>query len=177
MPLKTTNWKDIAELIGIAAIVVSLIFVGLQIQQDREIATAQLFANYDNTILEWGGLISENHDVWSRGLKGKELDEAERAAFYTLGGTFFFKEGGRFVRARTMSSYSPSLVVDYVAQTIFKYPSLESVWRQQPFVLQQEAAGHIGPLADYVNGVERVLESLKSGETAPWGMTDSFAPM
>jgi hypothetical protein len=175
--LKSINWKDIAELIGIAAIVISLIFVGLQLQQDREIATAQLFADYDNTVLEWGGLISDNHDVWSRGLKGKELDEAESATFYTLGGTFFFKEGGRFVRAQTMSSYSPSRVVNYVAQTIFKYPALERVWRQQPFVLQQKAEGRIGPLVEFVNGIERVLESLKSGETAPWGMTDNFAPM
>lgn len=175
--MKALNWKNIAELIGIAALVASLLFVGLQLQQDREIATAQLFADYDNTILEWGGLISDNSEVWIRGLKGKELDEAERASFYTLGGAFFFKEGGRFVRARTMASYSPSLVVNYVAQTIFKYPALESVWRQQPFVLQQEAEGHIGPLVDFIKGVERVLESLKSGETTPWKMSDSFAPM
>lgn len=175
--MKALDWKNIAELIGIAVLVASLLFVGLQLQQDREIATAQLFADYDNTLLEWGGLISDNRDVWVRGLKGKELDEAERAAFFTLGGTFFFKEGGRFARARAMSSYSPSLVVNYVAQTMFNYPALETVWRQQPFVLQQKAEGHIGPLVDFVNGVEHVLESLKSGETTPWEMTDSFAPM
>lgn len=171
------DWKNIAELIGIAALIASLLFVGLQLQQDREIATAQLFADYDNTILEWGGLVSDNSGAWIRGLKGKDLDETETVTFYTLGGTFFFKEAGRYVRARTLLSYSPSLVVNYVAQTIFKYPALESVWRQQPFVLQHEAEGHIGPLVDFVNGVERVLESLKSGETTPWGMTDSFAPM
>lgn len=38
--MKTTSWKDIAELIGIAAIVASLIFVGLELQQNREIAIA-----------------------------------------------------------------------------------------------------------------------------------------
>ena len=175
--MKALDWRSIAELIGIAALVASLLFVGLQLQQDREIASAQLFADYDNTVLEWGGLISDNRDVWMRGLKGNELDEAERVAFFTLGGTFFFKEGGRFVRARTMSSYSPSRVVNYVAQTIFNYPALETVWRQQPFVLSQKAEGGNGPLVDFVNGVERVLDSLKAGETRPWEMTDNFAPM
>ena len=175
--MKKTDWKTTAELIGIAALIASLLFVGMQLRQDREIATAQLFAEYDNTVIEWGGLISDNRDIWVRGLNGAELDESERAAFFTLGGTFFFKEGGRFARARAMSSYSPTLVVNYVAQTIFNYPALETVWRQQPFVLQQKAEGQIGPLRDYVVGVERVLESLKSGETAPWGMADSFAPM
>ena len=38
--MKDTNWKDVAELIGIAAIVASLIFVGLQMKQSQEIAIA-----------------------------------------------------------------------------------------------------------------------------------------
>jgi len=42
--LKPTNWKDIAELIGITAIVASLIFVGLQLKQSQEIAMAAQYA-------------------------------------------------------------------------------------------------------------------------------------
>jgi hypothetical protein len=38
--MKSSNWKDIAELIGIAAIVASLVFVGLQLQQSHAIALA-----------------------------------------------------------------------------------------------------------------------------------------
>ena len=38
--MKTTHWKDIAELVGITAIVASLIFVGLQMKQSQEIAVA-----------------------------------------------------------------------------------------------------------------------------------------
>ena len=33
-----SNWREIAELFGIAAIVASLVFVGLQLRQDRQIA-------------------------------------------------------------------------------------------------------------------------------------------
>ncbi len=35
------SWKDIAELVGIAAIVASLIFVGLQMRQSHEIALSE----------------------------------------------------------------------------------------------------------------------------------------
>ena len=35
------DWKDIAELVGIAAIVASLIFVGLQMRQSHEIALSE----------------------------------------------------------------------------------------------------------------------------------------
>lgn len=40
--MKPNNWKGTAELIGIAAIVVSLVFVGTQIRQDQDIALAQI---------------------------------------------------------------------------------------------------------------------------------------
>lgn len=41
--MKPANWKDIAELIGIAAIVASLIFVGLQMKQSQDIAIASQY--------------------------------------------------------------------------------------------------------------------------------------
>jgi hypothetical protein len=40
--MKKIGWKDVAELLGIAAIVASLVFVGFQIQQDRVIARSSL---------------------------------------------------------------------------------------------------------------------------------------
>jgi hypothetical protein len=43
--MKNSDWKDIAELFGIAAIVASLIFVGLQMKQSQEIAIAEQFHN------------------------------------------------------------------------------------------------------------------------------------
>ena len=41
--MKSANWKDIAELIGIAAIVASLIFVGMEMRQTRVIAMAAAY--------------------------------------------------------------------------------------------------------------------------------------
>ena len=38
-----SNWKDIAEIIGIATIVASLIFVGLQMKQSHAIALAEQY--------------------------------------------------------------------------------------------------------------------------------------
>lgn len=40
VPMKNSNWKDAAELLGIVAIVGSLIFVGLQMKQSQDIAIA-----------------------------------------------------------------------------------------------------------------------------------------
>ena len=50
--MKSTNWKDVAELIGIAAIVASLIFVGLQMKQSQDIAIAASFQARTTTLAE-----------------------------------------------------------------------------------------------------------------------------
>ncbi len=41
--MQRTNWKDIAELVGITAIVASLIFVGLEMRQTRSLAMAETY--------------------------------------------------------------------------------------------------------------------------------------
>jgi hypothetical protein len=49
--LDRANWKDGAELIGVLAIVLSLIFVGFQIKQSHEIAlAAQYQARLDTQV-------------------------------------------------------------------------------------------------------------------------------
>ena len=42
--MKSTNWKDVAELVGIVAIVASLVFVGLEMRQDHTVARSELGA-------------------------------------------------------------------------------------------------------------------------------------
>ncbi len=71
--MKTTNWKDIAELIGIGAIVGSLIFVGFQMRQDKLIAEAQIYAERDDTTVNLAQLIGQNSDVWKKGLDGDDI--------------------------------------------------------------------------------------------------------
>ena len=60
---RPTNWKDIAELIGIAAIVFSLIFVGLQMKEEQEIARATLYQMRSDSAREIGMMAVENHEV------------------------------------------------------------------------------------------------------------------
>jgi hypothetical protein len=53
--LNRANWKDVTELIGVLAIVLSLIFVGYQIKQSHEIALA---AQYQARADTWVGVLS-----------------------------------------------------------------------------------------------------------------------
>ena len=50
--MNSTNWKDIAELAGIAAIVASLVFVGLELRQSHQIAIAAEYQERATSVIE-----------------------------------------------------------------------------------------------------------------------------
>ena len=67
--MKSTNWKDIAELVGSATIVASLIFVGLQMKQSHDIAlAAQYQARAQATMDLYTAAIEAGYD-WSSAAK------------------------------------------------------------------------------------------------------------
>ena len=73
------NWKDIAELVGIAAIIASLIFVGVQIKQDEQTATSDYVSNYSGRAGLLSEMIADNSVVWEKACSGEELADGERA--------------------------------------------------------------------------------------------------
>ena len=83
--MKFKQWNEIAELVGIVAVVASLIFVGLQLQQtqqqleqEQKIAQNEMNASYVANVIESNNAIIQNMDIWLRGNSGEELSAAEQ---------------------------------------------------------------------------------------------------
>ena len=81
MSMKPNRLKDFAELIGFAAIVASLVFVGLQLRQSEVIAQSELNASILANRIEVNAAIIEHPDIWERGNRGEELGGADAAIF------------------------------------------------------------------------------------------------
>ena len=59
--MKKSNWKDIAEMVGLASIVASLLFVGMQMKQSQQIAIAgQYHSRAALAIENFGNLMSND---------------------------------------------------------------------------------------------------------------------
>ena len=82
--MRNSNWRDTAEMLGIVAIVGSLIFVGLQMRQAGRIALADGDLSYLSATIDLLGLLSDHPDTWVRGNSEEELDEVEAAVFQNL---------------------------------------------------------------------------------------------
>ncbi len=76
--------KDLLEFVGAVAILASLVFVGVQLQQSQNIAVAEGFATIFSTQIEVGNGIKEHVDIWRRGTSDGELTEDEAAIFAIL---------------------------------------------------------------------------------------------
>ncbi len=79
--MKPTQWKGYAELIGIGAIIASLIFVGQQLRLDRQIAMGEAWLQYVEMQLSLSELVGRNSELWIKGLDGEELTPADQLRF------------------------------------------------------------------------------------------------
>ena len=136
--MKPGNWKDTAELIGIAAIVASLVFVGLQMMQARDIAISDgNLANAANKI-ERNNAIVQNPDIWVRGNAGEELNQEDAAVFRYLiqnvVDTAFFE----IVRMRRLGADDivDDLIADFSA-FLYGNPGARQIWIEDESNIQK----------------------------------------
>ena len=126
--MNSTNWKDLAELIGIAAIVASLIFVGLQMKQAQAIAVAEAEGTrqtLDNSVLD---AINQYAEVWSKGVSSGDLTESENIIFdnlVTIGSTQAFFT---FSQRKILDHPRANLAAHRFAFFLYQNPGARSVW-------------------------------------------------
>ena len=80
------DWKSYAELIGLTAVVASLIFVGIELRQSKAIAEAEMHANSLANVIEVRNAFIGNAEIWNRGNENDELTAAEERVYAQLVG-------------------------------------------------------------------------------------------
>ncbi len=75
------NWRRIAELVGVLALVLSLLFVGLQMRQTNDLAFMELDTAMVGISVDIAELVATNPEVWVKGNSGEELSASEYAVY------------------------------------------------------------------------------------------------
>ena len=155
------RWKDIAELIGIAAIVASLVFVGLQMQQTEDVARYELFSTAV-TPVDVATLVSQNRAIWLKGCAGVELDEEEWLTFIQVADIVTILRNSAWARGRLIeSSLGPEREVYRMALDLHSNSGLRKAWeaRRSHAHQRNEFVGHSDSSFSFV--VEEMLEELE----------------
>ena len=148
--MKSASWKDTAEFVGITAIVLSLIFVGLQIRQSQQIAIEEVINNSNerqNAIRE---LIVANADIWHRACLGEPLDPAERVIAARIYGAWRDHVFGEYVLRRDgvrQSDLDQREIIEEVVAQHWIYPGLDELRRSR-------SNWHNGAVGDWSTSID-----------------------
>ena len=163
------DWKRTAELVGLAAIVASLIFVGLQMRQDQEIARAQALVDASAVVTDLNQFIENNKEVWIKGLDGAELSLEDNLTFRALCRANFLRKIAHWERARRLDVGNPDLIAQSFAYEIHVYPGLRRYFDEviQSFEEQRSAFGHTRRDYGFTSAVEASLAELDRNPPPP----------
>jgi hypothetical protein len=162
--MKKADWKDIAELVGIAAIVASLVFVGLQMRQEQTIAITETRSTVTHKIGEITTVIESNPGVWIRGLDGEDLTAEERVVFYSMAElveSYFFD---MFLRFRNLDIGSVEPLARDFAFAVYTYPGLKQAYLSEfesDQIRNQAYGDDESRVDDFRNLVMQYLEDLE----------------
>ena len=154
------------EFIGAIAIVVTLIYLAVQLRQNTratiiggtEFAGAMLF--------HWAELVAENSQVWVKGLSGEDLSAEESAVFWELASASDFRY---FTAWRRTISIGPSeelgrQFVRFQAFDIYTSPGLLAFWQKH-----QERLNHIEisglPGEEWITAVNEQIRQFQEAST------------
>jgi len=149
---KRTNWKDIVELIGIVAIVASLLAVVFELRQTTQEIR---FSTLDSTLghyNEWRAKIIENEDVaeiWRIGLSGEELSPNQELRFRHLLAELMYANQAAYFRLQE-ASYSDDQA-DTNRNTIARLMQNDVVldrWRENRF-----GSSYTEDFSEYVDSI------------------------
>ena len=122
--MKSANWKDIAELIGIAAIVASLVFVGMQMRQDQEIAIVESRGDVTATMAELADSLKGSGHIWKKGLDGDSLTDAEQIEFLAMVQVIDSQMFTQWIRWSRLGPVPPDVAAQRYAYAIYSHPGL-----------------------------------------------------
>jgi hypothetical protein len=125
---KVADW---IQIVGLFAVIASLIFVGYELRQTGLVATEESLLSEEANVTSMQSLVVENADVWLRGCMGEELEPTERMVFTRIYHTYVFRQFYTWMRTReAISVGSGSLGVAHMAANLYRNPGFQREWRQ-----------------------------------------------
>jgi len=127
--MKYEEWLPVAELLGMIAVVASLVFVGLEIQQSREIARSEWTGVLSQEQIALDSLLSSQADIWRKGCVGENLTPSENIVFVRQFSAFYHVAFARWIRGNIgINGADPGWVSKEYAKNIHRYAGLGEMW-------------------------------------------------
>ena len=125
--MNKTSWRDVAELVGIVAIVGSLLFVGLQLRQEQAIASAEINQSAVESYVSVNAFIAEHAGVLIRSNAGEQLTDEEALIINRVVHSLHIKFRLESAMRKSMGS-SGEMAPRLFAMFLYENPGVFRVW-------------------------------------------------
>jgi len=132
--MDSAKLNDWMQVLGIFALVISLIFVGLQMRQDRVLAAVDATRSRSDLVNGLTEMVSDNRELWVSALNGDELSAADQATFEAMiesVESLFFAMWIRATGNDEVLGGSPDAVIDTYAFALYAHSGLRRSWEKQ----------------------------------------------
>jgi hypothetical protein len=156
--MKSVGLKEGVELVGIVAIIASLVFVGQELQQARDIAMSERAGTMLMAEIEIRRPIYEFPDIWARGNAGEELNRSEAVIYRTL-----IKDINAYGFQRRLSAFivdsqsAANAAVMDMAGFLYENPGARREWEALRDMLRKHREPHIP--GEYSNAFEEAVRA------------------
>lgn len=124
------QWKEVAEFIGIAAIVASLVFVGIQLKQDREVALSEVTQFSASTYADLQIALADHSDALAKANRGEELAGPELIVVQSLLNAMH-RQVVTDVIERRLHGNPGELPLAVFASWLYQNPGARAIWLDQ----------------------------------------------
>ena len=160
--MKNTRLKEIVEIVAVISIVASLIFVGLQLMLDREIASTESVAKASDGRKQMAELIADNSGIWVNGLANNLQSDTDAIVFDSIAESFRMEFFGSWFRAGKLNHVEMDrFSIDY-AKHLIGNPGLMAHWKRH-VAWQEDLREYVGEgPGEFELSVERAIEFLQA---------------
>jgi len=167
--MDSSKLNDWLQPLGMAGIIASLVFVGVQINQTEEIATIEIINDGTERQISVATLIAENADVWQRGCMAEELTDAEATTFISIFRAYQshkYAAWARFTRSE-IGGGNPESVVNLVAANAHRYPGFRAAMQGRAAFRGKFADTTFRMAAQFTADVEKRMDEYAEIEPNP----------
>lgn len=128
--MKSSELNDWLQVAGLLGVIASLVFVGLQLRQDRQFALSEGMTAAAESSKYWAELLADNAEVWTKGIAGGELTDVESQVFDALADAFFLRWQAAWLRVNQhgMGAAAADRFAREAALYIHLNPGLQAYW-------------------------------------------------
>ena len=166
--MKSPDWKETAELIGLFAILASLIIVVMELQQQEKLLDLDMRNSMVSSTVAVNEQIIDHADIWVRGNAGEDLNTIEFEIYQRMFISFNDNSFQTYSIFQELYPEQKEQVLSQYAGFLSRNPGAYRVWIDRERQLNADRTA-VNPretiTSDWIELIDRTIATIRSSQS------------